>query len=70
MFASQTRNVAQEDRDGHPDNTKRVYDLKEKEWHAYCDHLFATNRMHGPQVSYTVTKYSFFGFLYYQSCRK
>ena len=43
MFASQTRNVAQEDRDGRPDNTKRVYDPKEKEWHAYCDHLFAMN---------------------------
>ena len=69
IFTAHAQNVAREDRDGRPVNTKRVYDLKEAEWYKYCEHLFASGKMAGPRVTYTVNEDRFFGFLYYQSRR-
>ena len=70
QFATHSQQVLTEDRDGRPKNTKRAYDLKEKEWFSFCDHLFSKGTSGiGQRVSYTVTEDRLFGFLFYQSRR-
>ena len=67
-FAAQAKQVAADNKAGHPENTILAYRRKMAEFLDFSCYAFPSNKVDGIP-STTVTEEKFFGFLWYQSRR-